>query len=136
MSKALEKFGYMTRHVSLHDSSKYGYFAYFMPNVASHATTEVLTNRGWMGVDSNEPFILLTKSMQPVNFSNYNKFRSQLTLQPVPEEFFKLPLLVTYGLYSRHGRFHGVRLPAPEINYHDFLKYNLFVNSKNQGLVN
>jgi hypothetical protein len=31
---------------------------------------------------------------------------------------------VTYGLYSRHGRFYGPKLPAPEINYPDLLRYN------------
>jgi len=125
MAKALERYGLRTRHVSLHDRSRHGALAYVVPGVRSHATTEVLTARGWMGVDANEPFILLTRDGRPVTYAQLSDLpREKLVRPPVPKDFYELPLLVTYGLYSRHGRFHGVDLPAPEINYPEFIRYN------------
>lgn len=125
MAKALERYGLKTRHVSLHDRSDYGPLAYAMPGVRSHASTEVYTSRGWMGVDSNEPFLLLTREGKPVTYTQLRSMpRDQLLYQPAPGDFFDRPLLITYGLYSRHGRFHGPDLPAPEINYPEFLRYN------------
>lgn len=125
MSKAFENFGLRTRHVALHDRSRFGLLAYAVPGVASHASTEVLTEKGWMGVDSNEPFILQTRDGRPVTYAQlFDLPRDKLAQQPLPADLYDLPMLVTYGLYSRHGRFHGPDLPAPEINYPEFIRYN------------
>lgn len=130
MAKALERYGLPTRHLSLHDGSGHGVLAYAVPGVRSHATTEVLTARGWMGVDANEPFILLTRDGRPVTYAQLRSIPwASLVQSPTPREFYARPLLVTYGLYSRHGRFHGVDLPAPEINYPEFIRHN-FLESK------
>ena len=125
MAKAHEHYGLRTRHVSLHDRSEHGVLAYLVPGVRSHASTEVLTDRGWMGVDSNQPFVLLTRDGTPVTYSQLPAVSlERLEDRPAPRDLYQLPLLVTYGLYSRHGRFHGPDLPAPEINYPEFIRYN------------
>jgi hypothetical protein len=41
-----------------------------------------------------------------------------------PKHFYDKKLLVIYGLYSRHGMFHGMNLPGPEFNQSE-LKYNI-----------
>lgn len=126
MSKALEHYGLRTRHVFLIDTSRYGRAAYLVPNVLSHAATEVLTARGWMGVDSNKPWILITRNGQPVTYGQVRNLDPKTLAQPIPKELpYSAPLATVYGLYSRHGRFHGPNLPAPEINYPEFIRYNL-----------
>lgn len=76
--KALKYYGFETRHVAIYDISKYGLLGFFIPGISSHATSEVLTTKGWMGVDSNEPFILLTKSNEVLTFKNFKKHADDL----------------------------------------------------------
>lgn len=133
MAKALKYYGLQTRRVSLHDKSNYGLLAYAVPGIRSHASTEVLTDKGWMGVDSNEPFILLTRSGTPLSYSQLRDVPpDQLLQSPAPADLYSRPLMATYGLYSRHGGFHGPDLPAPEIHYRDFIRYN-FLSRKHQN---
>lgn len=44
------------RHIHLLHTENLGYFSHFFRGKDSHAATEVLTVRGWLGVDSNESF--------------------------------------------------------------------------------
>ena len=119
--KALEHFGYQTRHVALYRSDKFGVFSILIPRVGSHATTEVKTSQGWMGVDSNDLFILRDSNGKLYTFKEIESFKSIMPDVLKQIELFNYPLTVVYGLYSRHGMFHGANLPAPEINYSDFL---------------
>jgi len=121
--KALNYHGLKTRHVAIHAKGPFGIPGTIMPRTASHATTEVLTQRGWMGVDSNEPFILLTRAGQPVTFKNYKEHLGEFQQAPQPANFYQHDLSVVYGLYSRHGMFHGLPLPSPEFNIFE-LAYN------------
>lgn len=113
-----------SRHVALYDKSKYGLLAMVVPGVSSHATLEVKTERGWMGVDSNELFVLLTKSGDPVIYADLFDKQDSIKDNLVPKNFYSRELLAIYGLYSRHGMFHGLNLPSPEINYQDFFSFN------------
>lgn len=122
--KSLRHYGFKTRHVAIHAKGPFGIPGTFVPDTASHATTEVLTQRGWMGVDSNEPFILLSRSGQPVTFRNYKEHLDELQQAPQPADFYQHDLSVVYGLYSRHGMFHGLPLPSPEFNITE-LTYNI-----------
>ena len=125
IEKALEHYGLKTRHAFLFDTSEHGLLSVIIPRSPSHAASEVHTSRGWMGVDSDYPFILITHDRRPLTFDDLSDVAPEmLTHAPVPRPFFSHPLLVTYGLYSRHGRFYGPKLPAPEINYPDLLRYN------------
>ena len=61
----MQIYGFKVRHVHLNQTENRGYFNLFIPGSNSHAVTEVLTSRGWLGVDSNEPFVLLDKNNYP-----------------------------------------------------------------------
>lgn len=121
--KALRYYGFKTRHLSIHADGPFGIPGTFLLETASHATTEVLTTRGWMGVDSNERFLLLTRSGQPLTFKNFRYYKDDLRDTPQPADFYQHDLTIVYGLYSRHGMFHGRPLPSPEFNT-DELIYN------------
>lgn len=124
LEKVFLHYGLESRHVALYDKSKYGAFAIFVPGVPSHATLEVKTARGWMGVDSNELFVLLTDSGNPVIYSELFEKIDSIKDRVVPMSFYENRVLAIYGLYSRHGMFHGPNMPSPEINYKDFLSFN------------
>ena len=96
--KALIYYGFQTRHVALYDSEKYGYWSLFFPGVRSHATSEVNTAKGWMGVDSNFPFILITQDKLPLTYQNYQLHKHQLFDELKPTDFYRKNLLVIYGL--------------------------------------
>lgn len=123
--KTLRHYGFETRHVAIYDVASYGIFGFLVPGIASHATSEVRTSKGWMGVDSNHPFLLLSDENEVFTFSNYkdNKRPWKDTLEP--KAFYGSNLRVIYGLYSRHGGFHGANLPGPEFNLKE-LQYNFF----------
>lgn len=129
LEKTFEHYGIKTRHVSLFDRSRHGWFTILVPGTPSHAVLEALTSRGWMGVDSMDDLILITREGKPLTFREL-KTAAPESLSQKPhkkelEQFYARPLVTVYGLYSRHGMFFGPNLPAPEIHYPDFLKYNL-----------
>jgi len=121
--KALNYYGFETRHAALYERGRYGVFSLFIPGTNSHATSEVKTKNGWMGVDSNHPFLLITSNGKPQTYKSYKTYTDQLTDKLIPAEFYKKQLFVIYGLYSRHGRFHGLNLPSPEFNINELI-YN------------
>ena len=63
--QALQIYGFQVRHVHLNQTANRGYFNLLIKGSSSHAVTEVLTSRGWLGVDSNEPFVLLNENNYP-----------------------------------------------------------------------
>ena len=64
----------------------------------------------------NENFILLTDDNLPLNYEQALKNIGNVKPKMLPVTFYSKELKVYYGLYSRHGFFHGVNLPGPEIN--------------------
>lgn len=114
IEKASRYFGFETRHVFLIQPYKgLSIFNYLPLRQYTHATSEILTSRGWLGVDSNEPFILLSERGTPITYqnaiNNIDAFR-----QMTPQNFYTEELDLIYGLYSRHGNFHGKNFPGPE----------------------
>lgn len=114
IEKALRHHGFQTRHVFLIEPA----WGWSMTNMlplgqASHAATEVLTSRGWMGVDSIEPFILIDADGRPYD---YRMSRTSVPLRAhmKPSDFYARDLDVIHGLYSRHGYFLGPNVPGPE----------------------
>ena len=122
--QALQIYGFKVRHVHLNETAKRGYLNLLIPRSKSHAVTEVLTSNGWLGVDSNEQFILLDKNNLPNTYekaitSGLINYHSEFSL-------YKKPLTYVIGLYSRNGTFFEPYLPyIPEINFKDFFS-NLF----------
>ena len=125
--QALQIYGLKVRHVHLNQTEKRGYFNLLIPGTSSHAVTEVLTSRGWLGVDSNEPFILVDKDNFPITYEQ--AIHNGLIDIHTKNSFYKKPLTYVIGLYSRNGTFFEPYLPYfPEINFNDF--FGNFFNIK------
>jgi len=123
IEKSARYFGYETRHIFLIQPNYIGSLTNSLPlGQASHATSEILTTNGWIGVDSIDPFILIGADSSPYTYrhaiSNLNEFPSM-----VPQHFYQESIDVIYGLYSRHGKFHGRNFPGPEFVFSE-LKWN------------
>jgi len=117
--QALQIYGFKVRHVHLNETSRRGYFNLLMPNTNTHAVSEVLTSKGWLGVDSNEAFVLLDKNNYP---NTYEKAISNGVINSHSKNnFYKNKMTYVIGLYSRNGTFFEPYLPyLPEINSNDF----------------
>lgn len=109
----------------------------------SHASTEILTSKGWLGIDSNNKILLLDKNNNPFTFEELiqklSKFNNEYIYyrEKIKKSSFlrKIKLHqnyrrnsiynfdIIYGLYSRHGMFHFPRIPIIEINLREF-SYN------------
>ena len=127
IEKALQHYGYTTRYVSMY-SRRYGLRGLMIPAIDSHAAVEVRTARGWLAVDSEQPFVLMTRDGRPLRYADYHDPKAGKPVQrPGPKHSFGFgaPYYVLYGLHSRHGGFHGRNLPAPEIYYPEFIRYTI-----------
>jgi hypothetical protein len=114
IEKAARAFGYETRHLFLIDSAGRPFLTNLLPlGQESHATSEVLTSRGWLGVDSTEPFILVDTSAEPYTYGEAMEIAAFKDAMR-PSGFYSRQPHIVFGLYSRHGYFHGVDLPGPE----------------------
>ena len=122
--QALGIYGFKVRHVALNWTSKRGYFNLLLPNTNSHAVSEVLTSKGWLGVDSNEAFVLLDKNNYP---NTYEEAISNGVINSHSKRnFYTNTMTYVIGLYSRNGTFFEPYFPyLPEINFNDFLR-NIF----------
>lgn len=123
IEKAARYYGFETRHVFMIERLYGANLSIFLPlRQPSHAASEIKTSRGWLGVDSNESFMLMD---QTGRVSTYREAlasgRSKFPMRP--QSFFDKDLIIIYGLYSRHGFFHGWNFPGPEISWREFL-YN------------
>jgi len=133
LSRTLEKIfafsGFTVRHVFVFE--RQGAFPlwnfFFKKGVPSHALLEVKTLSGWVTVDPSSLWISVAKNRNNVNISEvkgtqyrrYNWFRDR------PHSVFDNDVFVIYGFYSRHGRFFPPFNFIPDINYLDFLSYNI-----------
>jgi hypothetical protein len=127
IEKALRHYGYTTRRVALYEA-RYGLLGLLIPRIDSHAATEVRTARGWLAVDSEQPFVLITRAGRPLRFVDYHgPAARELAQGPrgVHSFGFARRYYVIYGLYSRHGGFYGPNLPGPDIRYPEFVRYAL-----------
>ena len=86
----------------------------------SHAVTEVKTSKGWMFVDSNTPWVAITKDGEPVGaddvWRRFSDFQD-------PPSYLKDPYWAIRGLYSRKGHFYAPYVLFPELNWYDFLNW-------------
>lgn len=128
LEKALQTQGYDVRRVALYDTSVHGWLSAFVPQIPSHAASEVKTSRGWMGVESNAKIVLVSEINAPMTFAQLYTETGRLHPDIPLNETYKKPMSIVYGLYSRHGMCHGLNLPAPEIHWPDFLRYNFFAD--------
>jgi hypothetical protein len=123
IEKAARHYGFETRHLFM-IVPKWGLsITNVLPlGQSSHAASEILTSRGWLGIDSVHPFILVDGA------GNVHTYRSALASGAfedvmVPSDFFSSDVDVIVGMYSRHGFFYAPKLPGPEFAF-DELRFN------------
>jgi hypothetical protein len=122
IEKALRYYGFKTRHIFLIQPYNGISFLNFLPlGQMSHATSEVKLSSGWTVIDSNEP-ILLSINKKSYSYSQALKIE-EIKRKLSPKWFYKKDIDVIYGVYSRHGFFHGLNFPGPEFNLKELL-YN------------
>ena len=133
LSRTLEKIfafsGFTVRHTFV--LKKQGDFPLwnflFKKGVPSHALLEVNTLNGWVIVDPSSSWVSVTRDNNSINihkvkdaqYKKYNWFRGR------PHGVFDNDVFVIYGFYSRHGKFFPPYNFVPDINYLDFLFYNI-----------
>lgn len=135
-SRSLEKIfryrGFRTRHVALYSRShsRSQMRATDSQGGRSHAMTEVLTSRGWLAVDSNDPWMALDHDGHPRSIEDVSAHNSGTQtfvwasdLYPVAmDTVYQGPFMYVYGLYSRHGEFYPPYGPIPDIHWGEFME--------------
>lgn len=117
--KLFSYLGFESRHVYiLYKGDKSFLRALFSYGQSSHAVTEVLTSRGWLFVDSNTPWIAVTRKGEPVNADDVWRRFGEFEHAP---EYLSFPWWAIRGLYSRKGQFYEPHIPFPELNLPDFV---------------
>lgn len=122
----LRSYGMETRHVAVYSTAETGAWwkSLLTPKVASHAVTEVKTQKGWLVIDSNLRWVALTASGEPMDMDavrdNPDQDWSSRNADDM-NQVFKEPFTWVYGLYSRHGKFYPPYSPVPDINWSEFL---------------
>lgn len=119
MEQTLRHYGFKVRHVHLHKTDNIGFANLLIPRTNSHATNEVLSSKGWIGMDSNENFLLLDEDLNPHTY--YSAIEKGIIKNFSNVDFYEVPLIYIVGLYSRHGTFFKPYLPGlPELNFNEF----------------
>lgn len=127
IEKALRYARLRTRHVAFFAIGQDGSAlrALLTSSVPSHAVTEVRTRRGWLVVDSNDPWVSIDAEGKPRSMRDIRSAaegQSRIHWQrPPPADIYNEPLVFVYGLYSRHGRFYPPFGPIPDIHYGELL---------------
>ena len=132
IEKILRRSGFQTRHISFYSTKEpvSKFKSLITPHIESHAVTEVLTQKGWLVVDSNDPWISLDKQALPVSIK---KIQSDTEIRNIgwqpkylPHMFsmYKNPFVPVYGLYSRHGKFYPPFNFIPDLYWPEFA-YNV-----------
>ena len=114
IEKSARYYGFETRRVFLIVPAYGASLTNVIPlRQGSHATSEILTKKGWLGVDSNHPFILKGQFDDPYTYRAALDSIDDFQMM-APMNFYVDNIDVIYGLYSRHGNFHGKNFPGPE----------------------
>ena len=121
LDKLLSFVGFKTRHVYLlykQDRSFLSAISHY--GQESHAVTEVKTAKGWMLVDSNTPWLAITRGGEPVSadvvWKLYDEFKD-------PPTYFKEPYWAIRGMYSRKGHLYKPYIYFPEFNWPTFFEW-------------
>lgn len=110
--------GFKARHVAIYSliRSHSVMGALTKRGIISHAVTEVKTTRGWMVVDSNRPWLGLTKTGEPISMEQLGQMDRNV-LAAEPYKIFNDKFTWIYGLYSRHGQFYPPYDPVPDVSW-------------------
>jgi hypothetical protein len=129
IEKILTYLGFRTRYASLYlntDRSS-SLEVLLTPAIPSHAVIEVHTTRGWMVVDTTSHWIGLRADGRPISLQSIPQDEASewSALLAMPDPLLLKDLVVVYGLYSRHGYFYKPMTPFPDVNWRDFVWYNI-----------
>jgi hypothetical protein len=103
--------------------------AFFTRGTQSHAVTEVKTRRGWVVVDSNSPWISVTRNGDPVSADAIPAMWSEFSDAP---SYFNRPYFAIRGMYSRRGQFYRPYIPFPQMNWPDLISWLVEDKSANE----
>jgi hypothetical protein len=118
LDKLLNYYGFETRHTYvLYKENRSFIGALFTYGHPSHAVTEVKTSKGWMLVDSNDPWVAVTNANNPINTYLAQFHVDELAGIP---DYFKKPYWVIVGLYSKRGQLYKPFVPFPQLNWPTF----------------
>lgn len=118
--KAFAYLGFKSRHVYLlYRGNRTFVDALFRYRQPSHAVTEVLTAKGWLFVDSNTPWIAVTKSGDPVNADGVWNRTDDFDVPP--PTYLRDPWWAIRGMYSRKGTLYSPYFIFPQLNWPDFI---------------
>lgn len=121
LDKLINYYGFETRHVYiLYKENRSFIGALLAYGHPSHAVTEVKTTKGWMLVDSNEPWVAVTNTNNPIN-----TYQAQFHIDELADipDYFKKPYWVIVGLYSKRGQFYKPYIPFPQMNWPTFFHW-------------
>jgi len=118
LEKAYAYMGFKTRHVYLlYRKDRSLLKSLFRRGHPSHAVTEVKTSRGWLYVDSNKPWIAVTRNGEAHGAGGIWKHFDEFDGAP---EYVRGPWWAIRGLYSRKGVHYAPYFPMPQLNWLDF----------------
>jgi len=133
IEKILRLNGFEVLHLSIYTRrpSKYRLIDLLSFPNNSHAISEVKTEKGWVVVDSNAPWISVAQDHHPVSIKTIEKEvnihpilwepQYQHALSPILQE----PFIYVIGLYSRTGKLYPpFPAPLPNVNWKELL-YNV-----------
>ena len=133
IEKILIYLGFKTYHISVYSIEETDSFfkSIFTPGTKSHAVSGVLTQKGWLFIDSLEPWISIDSNGNPISIKQMNNELKDNTIwnsdfAPFMNPILKNNFIYIIGLYSRHGRFYPPYNFIPDINWGEFM-YN-FLN--------
>lgn len=122
IEQTLKYYGFKVRHFFLINITS-NFLELFNSQTPTHSVTDVFTSKGWLGVDSNDPFITISEG--GTRYSYKQGIASGLTKKYSDNILYDFPTFHIVGGYSRNGKFLKPYLPfVPEINFSDFV-YNL-----------
>lgn len=127
IEKILRYHGFETRHIFIYTTrGSNALVAFAIPNVPSHAVTEVKTQKGWLVIDSNDRWISLDAQGNPVGIDRIAE-NENIAWQNEPPPIYTTiaPFTYIYGLYSRHGEFYPPYNFIPDVHYGELMD-NIF----------
>ena len=128
IEKILRYSGFKTRHIAVYSKEKThsSIKSLITPDNLSHATSEVLTKKGWLVVDSNHPWVAIDVNNNPLSIKKIQQSVDNSVYidwkKPPRDEIYIKSFVAVYGLYSRHGRFYPPYNLIPDINYGEFIQ--------------
>lgn len=118
VEKAASFYGLEVRHLAIYHARSS--FDLVRGGTPSHSLSEVLTDRGWMVVDSNTTALGLRTDGTPLDAAELSaalRAGGSGLESTSYREFFGGDYVSLYGVYSRHGGFYPPYVRLPDIDW-------------------